>query len=201
VSAKEDQVSGNIRITLLDSREELGHGGGPNSGLLVAGLVMAMLGVVCVFRPIGTMTFATYLAAGGFLLVGITMLVAYIKTRNTLFAQDTASLWSCLLVLLVGVALIAHPLIGIKLVAAVTAVALVVSGIFQILIGLQLGLLESRIGTASGIVGLLMIIIGIITFVKPEWITIMGGIFAIAYGVLLIISSLPQEERMNGSWH
>jgi uncharacterized membrane protein HdeD (DUF308 family) len=97
------------------------------------------------------MTFATYLAAGGFLLVGITMLVAYIRTRNTLFAQDTASLWSCLLVLLVGVALIAHPLIGIKLVAAVTAVALVVSGIFQILIGLQLGLL------AGGLAGFLLI--------------------------------------------
>lgn len=183
-----------IKVTLLDSRDEFlpGRSGGPvNAPLLISGIVLVLLGIASVLNPETFLAGLSYAAGVGFLFVGAVMLVSYLRVRGTLQEKGGISLFTTIAVLVFGIVLCAHPLIGVTIAAWIVGLGLVVFGLVQMFVGVQLrsfGGIMCVVELASGV---FEIVLGGAMCIWPGSLGLIIGLVGIVYGVSLIAFSLP----------
>ena len=183
-----------IKVTLLDSRDEFlpGRSGGPvNAPLLISGIVLVLLGIASVLNPETFLAGLSCAAGVGFLFVGAVMLVSYLRVRGTLQEKGGISLFTTIAVLVFGIVLCAHPLIGVTIAAWIVGLGLVVFGLVQMFVGVQLrsfGGIMCVVELASGV---FEIVLGGAMCIWPGSLGLIIGLVGIVYGISLIVFSLP----------
>ena len=142
------------------------------SALVIRGLIFLVLGLIGLFRPLGSMAAIT-------IVLGIIILI---DAAGALFLSIACRrfvgiFWS-LLLCAAGVTMILRPLEADTMVVIVLGIWLIVTGAG--------GLLSARVPSKRGILsgsGILSIVIGVLLVIAP-W----SGIFSILIGILLVIA-------------
>ena len=119
------------------------------------------------------------------------MLVSYLRVRGTLQEKGGISLFTTIAVLVFGIVLCAHPLIGVTIAAWIVGLGLVVFGLVQMFVGVQLrsfGGIMCVVELASGV---FEIVLGGAMCIWPGSLGLIIGLVGIVYGISLIVFSLP----------
>ena len=194
----------NIPISVLDSRNEFRpgrSGGSVNWALLVAGIIMLLFGIGCVVHPNDALAGFATLAGVGFLIAGGIMMVLYLRARGTMFAQSGFSLFNAAAVLLFGMVLCSHPLFGATMVAWLIGLGLIPFGLVQVYIGRQLTLNGGVMFYTCVVIGIMEIVLGALMCIWPGSVALFIGLASMAWGVSLVMYSLPVGvDHTNRLW-
>ena len=157
-----------------------------NWQLIVAGILLALFGLVCLFFPGLTLASIVFMVGAAFVLSGIVNFVTYLRDRD-MFKLSGWMLAYGIIDILIGLMFLIHP-------AIFAAVVSWLAGLFVIVFALSeiTGALAARKGgfplwgwlLFSGIVSLL---IGVLFFVVPELLAYYVGAFALMRGASLIV--------------
>lgn len=193
-----------IRVHILDSRDEFHprkSGGYIDWPMFIAGVVLAIFGIICILFPSGVLIGLVYIAAIGFILGGVILTVAHARVRNTLFADDGWATFCSALLIILGVVLCLSPVVGVTLAAVLTGVGFIVFGLIQLLMGREYRVMGTRLWLVPMISGVVEVVLGICSIVSSDTLGILLGIFAIVFAVDLIVFSLPiGRSTPKGMW-
>lgn len=193
-----------IRVEVLDSRDEFRpgrNGGSVNWPRFIAGALMLVFGLICIFSPISVL--AAFAAAVALVIIasGAVSAVSYMRSRNTMFAQSGWNLFCAAMVILFGLVLLAFPMVGIATVAWIFGLGIVLFGAVQVFTARRLKLFGGGMWGLIMATGVLEIIFGILLCAWPAYLGIFMGLFAVAHAVDMIVFSLPVgRDRSNGLW-
>lgn len=193
-----------VRVHILDSRDEFRppkSGGYINWPMFIAGVIMALFGILCIAFPSAVLVGFVYIGAIGFIVAGAILLAGRIRVRNTLFADSgLTTFFSCLLIIL-GVVLCLSPVVGVTVVAVLVGLGLIVFGLVQLLLGREYHVMGTRLWLVPVVSGVIEIILGILTIVHSDTLGVLIGIFAIIFSIELIVFSLPVgRSTPKGMW-
>lgn len=194
----------NIRVTVLDSRDEFRpgrNGGSVNWSRFVAGALLLLFGIICVFCPLAVLAGFAAIVACVIIASGAVSIVSYVRSRNTMFAQSGWNLFCAVMIVLFGIVLLAFPMIGIATVAWMFGLGIVLFGAVQVFTARRLRLFGGGMwGLLMG-AGILEVILGVLLCIFPAYLGIFVGLFAIVHAVDMIVFSLPiGRDRSNGLW-
>ena len=157
-----------------------------NWQLIVAGILLALFGIVCLVFPGLTLASMAFMVGAAFLLSGIVNVVTYLRDR------DFLSLSGCVLAygivdILMGLMFLFHPAVFASVLPWVTGLFVIIFAIYEIA-----GSFVTRKGgftlwgwlLFSGVVSL---ILGASFFLFPEMLALCIGLFALMRGVSLIV--------------
>ena len=185
---------GRIKVEVLDSRNEYRPVNNRNTidwPQAASGAMLAIFGLICIFAPKQTLSAITVVAAVIVIIAGIIGIVSYLRYRNTLLARSGGDVFFSAMLIVFGVALVAHPMLGVVAVAWIAGLGLILFGLAQLLMSRDMILMLSGLGIFLGITGGLMVLFGVLIFVWPQNMALFLGFFALVYAADLIVMSLP----------
>lgn len=167
-----------------------------NIWMIVSGVIMIIFGIICVWQRGLTITILAMIAGAGFTVSGIFDIIAYISGRK-LEGYSGWMLFEAVVDLVVGLMLLLHPFAFSAVIPWVIAGFIVAAGIILIVSSLR----SRSIGTSwvplllSGIV---TVIFGIVLFVRPDFLAVLIGIYALVRGIALTIGGIAFNKALCG---
>ncbi len=158
----------------------------PRSAVVVLGSLMVMAGGVLVTRPFASLTVLLLLVSTGCILSGLGELTSGSGTDGRI-ARIAGAAW-----IGVGIGILLWPGLGLRGLALVVAVALVVSGMTR-LVGTRRGTEDQR--RAAVLLGLASVILGVVALAWPD-ITLL--VVAVVFGIRLIVFGVVQVREAVG---
>ncbi len=199
-----DGRNDSIHVSVLDSRDEFRpgrNGGSVNWPRFIAGALLLIFGVICVFCPIEVLAGFAAVIAIVIIASGVVSIVSYVRSRGTMFAQSGWNLFCAVMIVLFGLMLLAFPMIGIVTVAWLFGFGIVLFGVVQIVTARRLSLFGGGMWSMLLVTGILEIILGVLLCIWPAYLGIFIGLFAIVHAVDMVVFSLPiGRDRSNGLW-
>lgn len=199
-----DYRNDNIRVTVLDSRDEFRpgrNGGSINWPRFVSGALLLVFGLFCVFSPVAVLAGFAAIVACVVIASGIVSIVSYVRSKNTMFEQSGWNLFCAAMIVLFGFVLLAFPMVGVTTVAWIFGFGIVLFGAVQIFTARRLSLFGGGMWGMLAVAGVLEVVLGILLCIWPAYLGIFIGLFAIIHAIDMIIFSLPiGRDRSNGLW-
>ncbi len=168
------------------------------TGSMIAGIVMIVLGILCMVFPVETIVVIEVIASIALLAVGIAEVAAYAEAP--VFVRFSGSLLNGILNIMLGVMLLSSPKEAlIATYAWLFAIALLMFGISELGIKNRLqffGMTDTGSLTFSGV---LSIIVSFVLFFMPQAsaaISIILAVYLIAAGITSIINAGNAKEQM-----
>lgn len=193
-----------IRVEVLDSRDEFRpgrSGGSVNWMQLIAGVLLAVFGLVCVFCPLEVLMGFNVVAALLVIAAGAINLVAYMRARNTLFEQSGWSLFFAVMLLAIGVVLAVFPMVGVAFMGWVIGLGVALFGAVQLAAARRFRTLAAGIGAMVTVSGVIEMVLGVLLCIWPAYLGVFMGLFACVHAVDMIVFSLPiGRDRTNTLW-
>lgn len=194
----------NIRIELMDSRDEFRpgrSGGSVNWTQLLSGVLLLAFGCLCVFCPLEVLVGFNVIAAVLVIVAGGINAAAYLRARNTLFEQSGWSLFFAVMLILLGVLLVAFPMLGVAFMGWVLGLGAVLFGVVQLIAARRFYAVGAGIGVLVGASGIVEVVLGVLLCIWPAYLGVFIGLFALVHAVDMIVFSLPiGRDRTNTLW-
>lgn len=157
-----------------------------NWQLVVAGILMLILGILCILYPAATLELVTIFAGVAFIVAGIMGIATYAKTKD-LFPLSSWQIVHSILDLILGLLFLAQPYIAGAAMVWVFAFLLIPLGIFEIVVSFR----EKGFGVSQWgwtlVSGILTIILGCLFIIDPAG-------FAYLLGFALIVEAITVME-------
>lgn len=157
-----------------------------NWQMVLSGIVMLILGILCLVYPVRSLEIVTVFAGIGFLVYGIMGIASYTKTKD-LFMLSSWQLVHSILDLLLGFLFLVQPYIAGAAMVWVFALMLIPLGIFEIAVALREKNFDISEWGWTLVSGILTIILGCMFFAAP-------ASFAYLLGFALIIEAVTSIE-------
>ncbi|MDO5042709.1 MAG: DUF308 domain-containing protein [Slackia sp.] len=194
----------NIRIELMDSRDEFRpgrSGGSVNWMQLLSGVLLLAFGCLCVFCPLEVLVGFNVIAAVLVIVAGGINAAAYLRARNTLFEQSGWSLFFAVMLILLGVLLVAFPMLGVAFMGWVLGLGAVLFGVVQLIAARRFYAVGAGIGVLVGASGIVEVVLGVLLCIWPAYLGVFIGLFALVHAIDMIVFSLPiGRDRTNTLW-
>ena len=161
--------------------------------MLVLGVLVAILGIVCVAWPGLTIGTVSLMVGIGFLVSGVAGIMGFFLAGG--FAMFSGwLLFDGIMNLILGIMFIGHPVLsGIALIWLI--------GTFVIIGGVALGVSAWRMRELLGgvwwlglLVALLVVVFGIMMLTSPGLLSVLLGVLAIVEGVAMVVGSFATER-------
>ena len=152
--------------------------------MLLSGVLFLILGIVCwVWPNLALETIALVLGIG-FLVAGVATIADYVMARGFFSGWLLAD---GILDIVLGVIFVVNPLVSAWALAWLVAVAIIVSGLMQLVSCWRLRRAMDLAWWLSLVTGVITIVLGILMLAVPSTLALWLSIFAIVYGVGLVV--------------
>lgn len=157
-----------------------------NWQMVITGVLMLILGILCLVYPASTLELITIFAGVGFLVFGIMGIASYTKTKD-LFPLSSWQLVHSILDLLLGILFLIQPYVAGAAMVWLFACMLIPLGIFEIAVSFREKNFKISQWGWTLVSGILTIILGLMFFVAP-------ASFAYLLGFALIVEAVTAIE-------
>ena len=156
---------------------------------LLTSIIFAILGIVLIVNPVGTVKIVSYILGIMFALVGIYKIVNYLKNKEkyNLYNYDLA--YGIIAIILGIITIVYSSQIG-KLFGILIGIWIVYSAIIRMNLALKLKVIDSSIWIYSLIIAIIMLLCGIYIIFDSSAIIITIGTVILIYSILDIIESI-----------
>ncbi len=152
--------------------------------MLLSGILFLILGILCWVWPNLALETIALILGIGFLVAGIGTIADYVLSRGFFSAW---LLVDGILDVILGIIFIVNPLVSAWALAWLVAIAIIVSGIMQLVSCWRMRRDMSGTWWLSLITGVITIVLGILMLAVPSTLALWLSIFAIVYGVGLVV--------------
>lgn len=156
---------------------------------LITSVIFAILGVILIMNPEGTVKFVSYIIGIMFVLVGIYKIATYFiaKGKYDMYNYDIA--FGIIAIILGIVTIVYSHQIG-TIFRILIGLWIIYSGVIRTSLAFKLKTIESKIWIYSLIIALVMLLCGIYIICSPGAIIVTIGIVILIYSILDIIESV-----------
>lgn len=158
-------------------------------GSLLTSIIFAILGIVLIVNPQGTLKVVAYVFGAIFMLIGIYKIISYFvaKGKYDFFNYDLAF---GIIAIIIGLATIVYmKQIGTVL-RVIIGIWIIYSAIIRINLSAKLKMVDSRMWASCLILAILMLIAGLYILFTPNTILVTIGIVILIYSILDIMESI-----------
>ena len=152
------------------------------------GVLVTLAGVACITWPAISLAVVAAVAGICFLASGITRIATFFDLGSALLGAS--SLFMGILDVIVGIMFLIHPLIGGITIAMLGGIALIVTGVMDVVASLRM---KRVIGTGPMVLeiigAIVTVICGILILMAPRLFIIYLGVMLIIRGVMAVISA------------
>lgn len=152
------------------------------------GVLVTLAGVACITWPAISLAVVAAVAGICFLASGITRITTFFDLGSALLGAS--SLFMGILDVIVGIMFLIHPLIGGITIAMLGGIALIVTGVMDVVASLRM---KRIIGTGPMVLeiigAIVTVICGVLILMAPRLFIIYLGIMLIIRGVMTVISA------------
>lgn len=157
-----------------------------NWQLIVAGILLAVFGVVCLVVPGITLASIAFMVGAGFLVSGVVNVITYVHNKNALQLSGCVLAYG-IIDILIGLMFVIHPFVFAVVLPWLAGLFVVILAVYEIA-----GSFITRKGgfplwgwlLLSGIISL---IIGILFYVFPEMLALCIGFISLMRGISMIV--------------
>ena len=178
-----------VKAEVIDGSSPRSGASGPKRrrvswSMLLSGVLFLILGIVCWAWPNLALETIALILGIGFLVAGVGAVADYVLARGFFSAW---LLVDGILDVILGIIFIVNPLVSAWALAWLVAIAIIVSGIMQLFSCWRLRHDMSATWWLSLITGVITIVLGILMLAVPSTLALWLSIFAIVYGVGLVV--------------
>ena len=178
-----------VKAEVIDGSSPRSGASGPKRrrvswSMLLSGVLFLILGIVCWAWPNLALETIALILGVGFLVAGVGTVADYVLARGFFSAW---LLVDGILDVILGIIFIVNPLVSAWALAWLVAIAIIVSGIMQLFSCWRLRHDMSATWWLSLITGVITIVLGILMLAVPSTLALWLSIFAIVYGVGLVV--------------
>jgi uncharacterized membrane protein HdeD (DUF308 family) len=155
-------------------------------GVVAGGAILLIIGLVCMFYPGLTLAILSVIAGVGFLLTGLTSLMAYLRTRNVLQLSGWALVYA-VLDIVAGLLFIIYPVALSAVIPWICGVFVLAFGVFELVGAFKLRGLGVGVWGWTLASGIISVIIGMCFFLMPEMLSVLIGLFAVMQGISMTV--------------
>ena len=163
---------------------------------IVVSLIFAILGLVLIMKPEGTVKFISYIIGTMFILVGIVRIMTYVFSKNKYDFYNYDMLFGIISILIGIVAIIYTDTIG-TIFRIIVGIWIIYSGLTRIDLSIKLKELNSIVWTYSLGLSVTMLLGGIYILVNSGAIVITIGVLMLVYAIIDIIESVFFMKNVN----
>ncbi|MBQ9691364.1 MAG: DUF308 domain-containing protein [Eggerthellaceae bacterium] len=191
-------MSNSVPLSVYDGPRHRGPGGGDthnvNIGLLLAGAIITLFGILCLKSPhLVTTTMALFMGVG-LVISGVIMISLHISASWSIFGGNSVLAPSALITFLIGLVICLEPVMTGRLFATILGIVIFGMGILQLGSFLRQRPQLTMRWYAIFMAGILECILGLACIVVPDFIGISVGIFALIHGILMMGLALPRRR-------
>lgn len=156
---------------------------------LISSIIFAILGIILIVNPEGTIKVVSYILGAMFILTGLFKIINYFlaKGKNDLFNYDIA--FGAIAIILGIVTIVYSMQIG-SIIRILIGLWIIYSSILRLNLAFKLKTLESNIWISSLIIAVIMMICGLYIIFISNAILISIGIVILIYAISDIIESI-----------
>lgn len=152
------------------------------------GVLVTLAGVACIAWPAITLAVVAAVAGICFLASGITRIATFFDLGSALLGAS--SLFMGILDVIVGIMFLIHPFIGGITIAMLGGIALIVTGVMDVVASLRMKRVIGTGPTVLEIIGAIVtVIFGVLILMAPRLFIIYLGVMLIIRGVMAVISA------------
>ena len=152
------------------------------------GVLVTLAGVACITRPAISLAVVAAVAGICFLASGITRIATFFDLGSALLGAS--SLFMGILDVIVGIMFLIHPFIGGITIAMLGGIALIVTGVMDVVASLRMKRVIGTGPTVLEIIGAIVtVIFGVLILMAPRLFIIYLGVMLIIRGVMAVISA------------
>ena len=152
------------------------------------GVLVTLAGVACITWPAISLAVVAAVAGICFLASGITRIATFFDLGSALLGAS--SLFMGILDVIVGIMFLIHPLIGGITIAMLGGIALIVTGVMDVVASLRMKRVIGTGPTVLEIIGAIVtVIFGVLILMAPRLFIIYLGVMLIIRGVMAVISA------------
>lgn len=152
------------------------------------GVLVTLAGVACIAWPAITLAVVAAVAGICFLASGITRIATFFDLGSALLGAS--SLFMGILDVIVGIMFLIHPFIGGITIAMLGGIALIVTGVMDVVASLRMRRVIGTGPTVLEIIGAIVtVIFGVLILMAPRLFIIYLGVMLIIRGVMAVISA------------
>ena len=152
------------------------------------GVLVTLAGVACITWPAITLAVVAAVAGICFLASGITRIATFFDLGSALLGAS--SLFMGILDVIVGIMFLIHPFIGGITIAMLGGIALIVTGVMDVVASLRMRRVIGTGPTVLEIIGAIVtVIFGVLILMAPRLFIIYLGVMLIIRGVMAVISA------------
>lgn len=154
--------------------------------LIIVGILMVICGFVIWLTPVGTLVAITMLAGVGFLIAGIVDIAEYVRMRRFMPMPGWTLLYA-VLDILIGILMLAHPVVLAGLIPWLVGFGILVFGAFEAYAAVQARTLPGVPWGWMLFSAIVDIICGISFIAFPAMLSLFVALFVIMRGATLIV--------------
>ena len=152
------------------------------------GVLVTLAGVACITRPAISLAVVAAVAGICFLASGITRIATFFDLGSALLGAS--SLFMGILDVIVGIMFLIHPFIGGITIAMLGGIALIVTGVMDVVASLRMKRVIGTGPTVLEIIGAIVtVLFGVLILMAPRLFIIYLGVMLIIRGVMAVISA------------
>ena len=156
---------------------------------LISSIVFAILGIILIINPEGTIKVVSYILGAMFILTGIVKIVNYFLTKGKydLFNYDIAF---GVITIIIGIVTIVYSMEISSIMRILIGLWIIYSSILRLNLAFKLKTIESNIWISSLIIAIIMMICGLYIIFIANAILMTIGIVILIYAISDIIESI-----------
>lgn len=154
--------------------------------LIIIGILMVICGIVIWFTPVGTLIAITMLAGAGFLVTGVVDIVEYFRWKRLAQVPGWTVLYA-VLDIVVGILMLAHPLVLAGLIPWLVGFGIIVFGVFEAFGAVQARKLSGAPWGWMLFSAIVDILCGVAFIAVPAMLALFVALFVIMRGATLIV--------------
>lgn len=154
--------------------------------LIIIGILMLICGIVIWFTPVGTLIAITMLAGAGFLVTGVVDIVEYFRWKRLAQVPGWTVLYA-VLDIVVGILMLAHPLVLAGLIPWLVGFGIIVFGAFEAFGAVQARKLSGAPWGWMLFSAIVDILCGVAFIAVPAMLALFVALFVIMRGATLVV--------------
>lgn len=163
---------------------------------LITSIIFAILGIILVMEPEGTVIVISYILGAMFILVGIFKIINYIRNKGKYNFYNYEMAYGIIAIILGLLTIYYSTQIG-KIFRILIGLWIIYGSVIRINLSLKLKSIDSKIWLYSLMIALIMLICGVFTICNSSAIIVTIGIIILVYSILDIIESIIFLSNIN----
>lgn len=163
---------------------------------ILESIIFAILGIILVCKPEGSVKLITYILGTVFILVGIYKIITYLtsKTKNNFFNYD---LIYGLMAIIIGIIAMAYMNVIGSIFRIVIGVWIVYTALVRMNSALQIKKLGSKMWKGGLVLSVIIFICGLYTIINSGAVIVTIGIIMIIYSIIDMIENIIFMKDLN----